>query len=43
MFNDGFSWLETFLVSFEVSDANALHYYIFMLHLHHIIAILLIC
>ena len=32
----GFSWLETCLASFEVSDANALHYCSFMLHLHHI-------
>ena len=35
-----FSWLETCLVSFEVSDANLLHYCSFMLHLHHIIAII---
>ena len=35
-----FFWLETCLVSFEVSDANALHYCSFMLHLHHIIAII---
>ena len=40
MFKTGFSWLETYLVSFEVSDANALHYCSFMLHLHHIIAII---
>ena len=38
-FFPGFSCLETRLVSFEVSDANALHYCSFMLHLHRIIAI----
>ena len=35
----GFSWLETCLVSFEVSDANALRYCRFTRHLPHIIAI----
>ena len=40
MLKAGFSWLETCLASFEVSDANALHYCSFMLHLHHIIAII---
>ena len=40
MFKAGFSSLETCLVSFEVSDANALRYCSFMLHLHHIIAII---
>ena len=36
-----FSCLEICLASFEVSDANALHYCSFMLHdLHHIIAII---
>ena len=40
MLKAGFSWLETCLVSFEVSDANALHYCSVMLHLHHIIAII---
>ena len=42
MLKAGFSWLETCLASFEVSDANALHYCSFMLHLHHIIAIITI-
>ena len=40
MLKAGISWLETCLASFEVSDANALHSYSFMLHLHHIIAII---
>ena len=40
MLKAGFSWLETCLASFEVSDANALHYCSFMLHLHHITAII---
>ena len=40
VFKADFSWLETCLASFEVSDANALHYCSFMLHLHHIIAII---
>ena len=40
MLKAGFSWLEACLASFEVSDANALHYCSFMLHLHHIIAII---
>ena len=40
MLKAGFSLLETCLASFEVSDANALHYGSFMLHLHHIIAII---
>ena len=40
MLKAGFSWLETCLASFEVSDANALHYCSFMLHLQHIIAII---
>ena len=40
MLKAGFSWLETCLASFEVSDANALHYCSFMLHLRHIIAII---
>ena len=40
MFKAGFSWLETCLASFEVSDANALRYSSFMLLLHHIIAII---
>ena len=40
MFKAGFSWLETYLVSFEVVDANALHCCSFMLHLHHIIALI---
>ena len=35
-----FSWIETCLASFEVSDENALHYCSFVLHLHHIIAII---
>ena len=34
------SWRETCLVSIEGADANALHYCSFMLHLHHIIAII---
>ena len=40
MFKAGFSWLETCLASFEVSDANTLRYCSFMLQLHHIIAII---
>ena len=40
MLKAGFSWPETCLASFDVSDANALHYCSFMLHLHHIIAII---
>ena len=40
MFKAGFSWLETCLASFEVSDANALRYCSFMLHQHHVIAII---
>ena len=40
MFKSGFSWLETCLASFEVSDANALHYCSFMRQPHHIIAII---
>ena len=40
MLKAGFSWLETCLAPFEVSDANVLHYFSFMLHLHHIIAII---
>ena len=40
MFKAGFSWLETYSASFEVSEANALNYCSFMLHLHHIIAII---
>ena len=40
MFKAGFSWLETCLASFEVGDANALHYCSFMLQLHKIIAII---
>ena len=40
MLKAGFSSLETCLASFEVSDANALHCCSFMLHLHHIIAII---
>ena len=40
MFKSGFSWLETCLALFEVSDANALHYFSFMRHLHHNIAII---
>ena len=40
IFKADFSWLETCLASFEVSDANALHYCSFMLHLHQIIAII---
>ena len=40
MFKARFSWLETCLASFEVSDANALRYCSFMLHLHHIITII---
>ena len=39
MFKASFSWLETCLASFEVSDANALRYCSFML-LHDIIAII---
>ena len=40
VFKANFSWLETCLASFEVSDANALHYCSFMLHLHHMIVII---
>ena len=40
MLKAGFSWIETCFASFEVSDANAHHYCSFMLHLHHIIAII---
>ena len=40
MFKASFSWFKTCLVSFEVSNANALRYCSFMLHLHHIIAII---
>ena len=40
MLKAGFSWIETCLASFEVSDENALHHCSFVLHLHHIIAII---
>ena len=40
MLKANFSWLETCLVPFEVSDANAFRYCSFMLHLHHIIAVI---
>ena len=40
MLKEGFSWLETCLASFEVSDANVLYYCSCMLHLHHIMAII---
>ena len=40
VFKAGFSLLETSLASFEISDANALRYCSFMLHQHHIIAII---
>ena len=39
MFKAGFSWLETCLALFEVSDTNALHCYSFMLYLQQLIAI----
>ena len=40
MFKAGFSWFETCLASFEVSDVNALRYCSFMLYLHHVITII---
>ena len=40
MFKAGFSWFKTCFASFEVSDANALRYCRFMLHLHHITVII---
>ena len=40
VFMAGFSWLKTCLASFEVSDANAFRNCSFMLHQHHIIAII---